>query len=295
MGKPKMFWVDLRCERTTASSRVLFSDLFTIRSERRGVTKPVANRITGAGERRKRQDKLGLGPVASRPDLCCFEFDYPDLLGLKFLKEVRQLYPTLPILMLTEYRSEDLALWALRLHVWDLLVSPITAAQVADVAQAVTAVKRDGEGLSNLLHRVNTNCLVPEALRLQPAPADSHSMRLALSFINNNLREKITTGQVAEVCGLGPFTFSRAFKKSMGVTFQEYLQQQRIGEAMRLLQHPSASISDVALLAGFRDFSYFSKVFKRIVGCSPTEFRGSSRGEARDCLSPSLCSGLFAE
>ncbi|QVM87874.1 response regulator [Pseudomonas lalucatii] len=60
------------------------------------------------------------------PLLACFEYDYPNLSGLKALRATKQAYPSLPILMLTLQHSEALAVWAFRTRVWDYLVKPVS-------------------------------------------------------------------------------------------------------------------------------------------------------------------------
>jgi hypothetical protein len=72
---------------------------------------------------------------------------------------------------------------------------------------------------------------------------------------------------------MNPFRFSRCFKKETGFTFQEYLVRLRIKEALRLLDNPNASITDISFTVGFNDTSYFSRTFKKYLNHSPSEFR----------------------
>jgi hypothetical protein len=72
---------------------------------------------------------------------------------------------------------------------------------------------------------------------------------------------------------MNPFRFSRCFKKETGFTFQEYLVRLRIKEALRLLDNPNASITDIGFMVGFNDSSYFSRTFKKYMNHSPSEFR----------------------
>ena len=72
---------------------------------------------------------------------------------------------------------------------------------------------------------------------------------------------------------MNPFRFSRCFKKEIGITLQEYLVRLRIREALRLLDNPNASITDIAFTVGFNDTSYFSRTFKKYMNYSPSEFR----------------------
>ncbi|MEH6824754.1 MAG: DNA-binding response regulator [Motiliproteus sp.] len=274
---PKMFWVDLRNTKSENNSQALFSAHFLITKERR-VSEFCSN----------------LGSLKSDVDICCFEYDYPDLLGLNLLKNTRVLFPQLPILLLTHQHSEALAVWALRLHVWDLRIKPISMAVVRDLAQTVKAFKQPGKGGVGPFNRFSPDCLVPDELRLRSTLADDVRIRPGLLFIKEHFKEKITERQVSEACGLGLFTFSKEFKRLMGVTFQEYLQQQRIIESMRLLMHPRATVTDVAFLSGFGTISYFCKVFKRTVGCTPSVFRNNGDVDILGvCRARGFCSAGF--
>lgn len=66
---------------------------------------------------------------------------------------------------------------------------------------------------------------------------------------------------------------SHAFKNKIGVGYTEYLTTIRIKYAVMLFEHGSESISNVAFLSGFKDPLYFSKVFKKIIGVSPTDYK----------------------
>src|SRR6185369_2624806 len=77
-----------------------------------------------------------LDPAASW-DLICFNFDYPQMSGLKLIPEYKKRWPSAPILMLTMQNSADLALWALRSRVFDLLVKPVTAQEMQRCMQRV--------------------------------------------------------------------------------------------------------------------------------------------------------------
>jgi AraC-like DNA-binding protein len=69
--------------------------------------------------------------------------------------------------------------------------------------------------------------------------------------------------------------FSRVFKLTHGTTFQEYVLRRRISQAIRLLQNPSASVTDICYTVGFNDQSYFTRTFRRYIGTSPTTYRNN--------------------
>ena len=94
-----------------------------------------------------------------------------------------------------------------------------------------------------------------------------------MNYIDSHLSDKITESQLANLCSMSPYRFSRLFKQHSNYTFQEYLLQHRIDEAARLLANPKTSITDIAYAVGFNDASYFTRAFKRYKGLSPSDFR----------------------
>lgn len=273
MESARLLWIDLRVSETDSSCQQLFETRFSVKGERRNLRQLSAPQQAD-GERREAKQKTGIRcSSTSGIELICFEFDYPDLQSLNLLKRTRQRYPQIPILMITLQHSEALAIWALRLHVWDFLVKPITESSVTDVEESIRKFKTSQSIGNSVFDLPNVDCMVPQELRFQPERSGADSLKRGLQLIHDRLGEKIIEKDIADACGLGLFTFSKAFKRLMGQTFQDYVLQQRIIEAMRLLMHPNATITDVAYLVGFRDISYFSKIFKRSVGCSPSIYR----------------------
>lgn len=79
--------------------------------------------------------------------------------------------------------------------------------------------------------------------------------------------------EYAKLCGMSSGRFSVVFKEATGKTPQRFIEEVRITKAREMLINTSLSISSVAENVGFRDPLYFSRVFKRSVGISPTEYR----------------------
>jgi transcriptional regulator GlxA family with amidase domain len=93
------------------------------------------------------------------------------------------------------------------------------------------------------------------------------------------LREPFSLGLLAERAGLSERQFMRRFRQVVGVTPLVYQQTIRCQAARELLQHSNLSVADVAQETGFGDSSYFIKIFRRLQGQSPGEFRKKVRGK----------------
>ncbi|WP_134684004.1 response regulator [Brevibacillus migulae] len=94
-----------------------------------------------------------------------------------------------------------------------------------------------------------------------------------LSFIHEHFQEDITMEQAAEHVNLSPFYFSKMFKLHSGETFIDYLTRLRIERAKRLIANLELSLKEICFEVGYKDPNYFSRVFKKVTGLTPTEYR----------------------
>jgi YesN/AraC family two-component response regulator len=205
------------------------------------------------------------------PSVMCFDFDFPTKHGLKMLQTIKQTHSSVPILMLTVEHSESLAVWAFRSRVWDYLVKPISSRDLNRCLTSLEEMMRIRE--QSRRKAAMPVSVIPEENRTSgPRGAGPLALAAALSYVENNYRGKLSSAEAADLCNLTTFQFSRLFKESYGLTFQEYMLRFRIREACRLLKNPNAHVADVAYLVGFNDPSYFGKIFKRYTNISPSQY-----------------------
>lgn len=103
--------------------------------------------------------------------------------------------------------------------------------------------------------------------------SSSERMQNVLNFIERNLSHDISLEDAAECAHVSPTYFSRLFKKNMQETFVSYVKRRRMERAKELLAESDLPITNIALDLSFQDTNYFSKVFRKEVGMSPTEYR----------------------
>ncbi|HOB22436.1 MAG: AraC family transcriptional regulator [Firmicutes bacterium] len=95
----------------------------------------------------------------------------------------------------------------------------------------------------------------------------------ALAYLEDHSQEKIKLEEVALAHDLSPEQFSRLTRQLVGITPSQYLQNIRLSQAMELLATSEMGVGEIAALVGFEDQNYFARLFKRIIGQSPSEFR----------------------
>ena len=95
----------------------------------------------------------------------------------------------------------------------------------------------------------------------------------AIVYVAINLSDNLTTISVAKALNLHPDYFAHLFSTEMGITFIQYVNQQRIKQATALLEDTHLPIQQIAITVGFNSASYFSKQFRMIKGITPAAYR----------------------
>lgn len=99
------------------------------------------------------------------------------------------------------------------------------------------------------------------------------AIQKAAEYIRKNYRNKITIEDIAQVVYLSPCYVSRIFKQGLGCTLMEYLTQVRVEEAKTMLKNPKYNVMQVAEESGFEDPAYFTRVFKKLEGITPSRYK----------------------
>jgi two-component system response regulator YesN len=105
----------------------------------------------------------------------------------------------------------------------------------------------------------------------------SIAIRKAISYINDNYANRIALQEVAHYTCLSPNYLSQLFKQETGKSFLEYLTQCRVVAAKKLLVQSNLTISEIAFKLGYDMPSYFSEVFKKSEGLTPSQYRKGRR------------------
>ena len=130
---------------------------------------------------------------------------------------------------------------------------------------------QDATALNHILQEALMGIL--NLLEGQTSQQSNQIVAKAMQMIKARYREDLTLDDVAEELDISLFYLSKLFRKEAGASFTEYLTQVRIDHAQRLLEEGNLSIKEVAYAAGFNSQSYFSKIFKKYTGKSPSEVK----------------------
>ncbi len=117
--------------------------------------------------------------------------------------------------------------------------------------------------------------LVANQITFQSDHSEPPNMTRARQYIDENKTEDLSLKQVATAVNMSIFYFCKQFHKSVGCTFTEYLARVRVEAAKKMLLNPNARVSEVAFDAGFQSITHFNRVFRNLVGQSPTDYRAA--------------------
>jgi AraC-like DNA-binding protein/ligand-binding sensor protein len=117
--------------------------------------------------------------------------------------------------------------------------------------------------------------LLANQIVMQDEEAESPLARRARAYILANQADPIDLAKVAQAMHVSTFYFCKMFKKATGLTFTEYLGRVRVEKAKNLLLNPHLRISEIAYDVGFQSLTHFNRVFRQVVGQSPSEYRES--------------------
>ncbi len=111
-------------------------------------------------------------------------------------------------------------------------------------------------------------------IAVQTANAEPPIVAKAKQFIREHYTEDLSLGRVSSSVNTSLFYFCKLFRKCTAITFTQFVSRTRVEKAKNLLLNPNLRTSEVAFEVGFGSLTHFNRMFKRIVGQSPTEYRG---------------------
>jgi AraC-like DNA-binding protein len=264
VGKVSLLWVDLTRSIREAEVPRAFSDHYDVRPYPANAP-------------------LGDALLQESPDALCFEFDYPDRMGLRQVQATKLHFPQVPMLMVTLQHSEALAVWAFRTRLWDYLVKPVSRNELQRCANGLLQI-RQFQSRQKPREVATPSERLPGDTAATPH-VNGERLKPAINYVEKHFREKIHSEDVARLCSMSTFHFSRSFKEAYAIGFREYLVRYRLREACRLLSNPRASVTDVCYAVGFNDHSYFTRMFKRYFDILPSAAVGRNTKLTADVIS----------
>ncbi len=115
--------------------------------------------------------------------------------------------------------------------------------------------------------------LAANRMRVQDSEAEPPMIRRAKAHIAGHYGDPISLDEIAQAMHVSTFYFCKMFKRATGLTFTDYLGRVRVEKAKNLLLNPHLRVSEIAYTVGFQSLTHFNRVFRKIAGEAPTDFR----------------------
>lgn len=157
----------------------------------------------------------------------------------------------------------------------DPLIAPLGLALLEESASENPMGKLYADSLIQTLtlHVLRSYSTASALIERANGGLSGYKLRQVKEFIDANLDSDLGLAEIAAVANLSQFHFARAFRKSVGVTPQQYLMERRIEKAKQLLAKDDLPIVEISLLTGFKNQSHFTTLFRKFTSLTPKTWR----------------------
>ncbi|MCD8081182.1 MAG: response regulator [Bacteroides sp.] len=225
-----------------------------------------------------RNGKEGLKQAIQRiPDIVISDVMMPEMDGLEMVRRIKD-NPSIchiPIVLLTAKSALDDRIHALEQGIDDYITKPFSASYLKTRIQGLLKQRR----LLQEIYRSSLTENTPVQRDLTPSqphvtPYDEVFIGQVMEFIEKNMdNADLAVDDFAHALMLSRTVFYRKLKSVLGMTPTDFIREIRIKRAQQLIAAGQYTFSQIAFMAGFNDPKYFSKCFKKQVGCTPSEYK----------------------
>lgn len=210
------------------------------------------------------------------PQILILDIEMPVINGLEAAREIRKTDTSCSIIFLTAFDEFSYAKAAISVHALDYLLKPCDERELINAVDEAVRISR--------FRSPQTPPVTPEIPQDPPVPdvrdeqsEDEHRQEEFRTYIADHFMEDIAVKDIAGHFGYSEAYFCKRFKQYFGHSFVSYLTDYRMQIAEELMRTSRLSIKDVGKAVGYPDPNYFTKVFRRVRGVSPSEFRDSGK------------------
>ena len=206
-----------------------------------------------------------------QPQIAILDIEMPGINGLEVARKIRESGRNCAIMFLTGFDKFSYARQAISVRALEYLLKPYNEQEL------ISAVEEAMQYASRFAQEA------PAPAAEEPSPAvndeDNENVRLSMirneisKYLMNHYREDISMQSAAQAMGYSEAYFCKLFKQCFRVNFSAYLNEFRIEKAKAMLADPLVNIKDIGADCGYSDSNYFARVFKRITGQTPSDYR----------------------
>lgn len=206
------------------------------------------------------------------------DIEMPGINGLEAAEKIRSLDKNCIIIFLTAYDDFSYAKKAITVRALDYLLKPSSEEEIiAVIEEAIRLTKEQKNNITGTYadknERLETHYEKLEDVRMNVVLDE------ILQFIHKHYLEDISMQDAAYAMNYSNAYFCKLFKQGFDKSFITYLTEYRIEKAKQLLLDITINVKEISDKVGYKDSNYFAKVFKRVVGVTPSEYRMTALGK----------------
>ena len=203
-----------------------------------------------------------------KPDVLFTDIRMPGLSGLEVMSYISEHEFATKVVLISGYAEFEYARQAMLCGAFDYLLKPI---QQETLNKTLSRLRNELEpAASETSEDTMENATITDL-----STAGTSLFKKILAYIQEHDTEELSLTSLAEMYNISSSRLSTLIKKELGLSFSEYITARRMQKAKELLKDDSRSIEEIANAVGYHDYFYFTKVFKKTQGISPSKYRKS--------------------
>jgi len=220
------------------------------------------------------------------PDLVLLDIKMPLMDGLSMIERLHEEQARIPeIIIISGYDDFAFTRRAILLGARDYLLKPVSDEELVGALKRMAAALSRGDATRRLETLFERQAFDPSFVAffhrlLDESVQKDDVVGYAVRRIEERFDTDIALGDVASELEVSESTLGKRFKRVTGCSFVEYATMVRIKKALEFLADPACRVNEVAYKVGISDTRYFSSLFKRYTGFTPSQFRKIAEGES---------------
>ncbi len=217
--------------------------------------------------------------LKNTPDILLCDIEMPGENGIELIKWIRGQNYDIDCILLTCHADFSYAKDAVSLSCEEYLLLPVDYDTIAETIQKVASKRLQRLENQKLLEygkswlsKTQEDVTVPPDTNRNPADVVQQCTEYILSHLDD---EELSVSHLASKFYLNPVYLNRIFHKEKGSSLSQFIIKERMALAARLLEAPNSSVTSVSCKIGYPNYSYFSTLFKKYYGCTPSQYKQS--------------------
>ncbi|MCI6378939.1 MAG: response regulator [Faecalicoccus sp.] len=202
-----------------------------------------------------------------KPDIVITDVTMPLMSGIEMIEQTLEYNYT--SIIISGYDEFSYAKKAIKLGVCDYLMKPIDKEELNNVIQSIVSGFDLSSKISGLLKEKNQ---IEHIQLLETLNKEDHLVDKIMEYIHLHYSEKIFLSDIADVLNYSESLLSKRFRRVTQMTFNEYLNRFRIQKSIEYMKKGTYGLTEISDICGFSDYKYFSTVFKKYTGYTPSQF-----------------------